>query len=964
MSGNVKVCCRFRPQLPNELAKGGAPICHFDSTGTAVAISGTRKAQFKFDRVFEPESTQGDVYDYAAKPIVEDVLKGYNGTIFAYGQTSSGKTHTMEGRSVVDPAERGIIPRIVHNIFGYIDLAPETLEFTVKVSYFEIYMERVRDLLADGKDNLQIHENRERGVYVRHATELYMQDPEDVMDVMSAGAERRSVATTNMNDHSSRSHSVFLMEISQKDTVKGGMKTGKLFLVDLAGSEKVSKTGADGEVLEEAKNINKSLSALGLVIMSLTDEAHTHVPYRDSKLTRILQESLGGNARTTIIICCSPSSYNEQETISTLRFGQRAKKIKNKAVINVQYSAEELEKQLAIAKRDLTKLAKKLEAAERELEVWRSGGTVSEEDRVKLKMDEAVVADDAAAATKAAPAAAPAEPGLSEEEKSEFLARETELLDLLDDKDEHIRELESEIEGLSTDKVAMTQLAADNARLRAELDEKEQIEQELLQDNDEYEEAIERLASLNGELTADIEKSKAKVKETEIAAEQQLKTFEDRLALVADYVNTLVEVDPTTQFESNTVVDTALSKAHATLLERQMIQQEKEKELAEYESKLNASVAAVEEAQLALGSAQFSLAKAEERAAKSSAQCEELESRVQELSEKDVKSQSQIEDLMAQVLAAQGQVDAKQDEAAEAARVALDKQREAQREEHQKQVASLRQQLDTLKQQADEKSEENDVLSRKVQELETQIVQLTKRHEEQVAKLTEVQEKSAKLVAEDRKKAVVERNTKQCIQTYQATATARRGTLLDSFRATLANIKGTSASTAVPSSGASAAGETKVDAKTKFLEDEIRNLRTETKKSQKELHAVRRELIRASKEKEAMQERLKNTEKLLRESYAKYEQLDLRQAGQRRAVQRQARGGGQRKMPVRGGGGSYRRKGQTAEDSTATKFWDSQAGPTRQSTRRSIAGQGEPMVGQYARPKVDMEAELEKVDYV
>lgn len=177
---------------------------------------------------------------------------------------------------------------------------------------------------------MQIHENRERGVYVRHATELYMQDPEDVMDVMRAGAERRSVASTSrlpnfrylsrhtcqrlalrqprclspscclfflcsspltdMNDISSRSHSVFLMEISQKDTVKGGVKTGKLFLVDLAGSEKVSKTGADGEVLEEAKNINKSLAALGLVIMSLTDgkERH-HVPYRDSKLTRILQ---------------------------------------------------------------------------------------------------------------------------------------------------------------------------------------------------------------------------------------------------------------------------------------------------------------------------------------------------------------------------------------------------------------------------------------------------------------------------------------------------------------------------------------------------------------------------------------------------------------------------------------------------------------------------------------------------
>ncbi|EDQ86912.1 uncharacterized protein MONBRDRAFT_21638 [Monosiga brevicollis MX1] len=345
-SGNVKVVCRFRPQLANELSKGGNSIVRVDAGGTACQINGQRKATFSFDKIFADGCTQEEVYDYAAKPIVEDVLKGYNGTIFAYGQTSSGKTHTMEGPNV-DSEERGIIPRIVYNIFSYIDLAPETLEFTVRVSYFEIYMERIRDLLTDGNVNLQIHENRERGVYVRHATELYMQDPEDVMAVMRSGAERRSVAATNMNDHSSRSHSVFLMEITQKDTIKGGLKTGKLFLVDLAGSEKVSKTGADGTVLDEAKNINKSLSALGLVIMSLTEGGNRqHVPYRDSKLTRILQESLGGNARTTMIICCSPSSYNEQETISTLRFGLRAKKIKNKAVVNVKYSAEELERQV------------------------------------------------------------------------------------------------------------------------------------------------------------------------------------------------------------------------------------------------------------------------------------------------------------------------------------------------------------------------------------------------------------------------------------------------------------------------------------------------------------------------------------------------------------------------------------------------------------------------------------------
>lgn len=236
--GDVKVVVRFRPQQERELLKGGAPICKFDTTGKTVSMNGTRKAAFTFDRVFDTKTSQDMIYDYTAKPIVEDVLKGYNGTIFAYGQTSSGKTFTMEGPDI-DGEHRGVIPRIVENIFSYIDIAPESFEFTVRMSYFEIYMEKIRDLLCDGNDNLQIHENRERGVYVRHATELYMQSPEEIMDVMRGGAERRSTANTNMNDLSSRSHAVVQLEVTQTDVEKGGCKTGKLYLVDLAGSEKV-----------------------------------------------------------------------------------------------------------------------------------------------------------------------------------------------------------------------------------------------------------------------------------------------------------------------------------------------------------------------------------------------------------------------------------------------------------------------------------------------------------------------------------------------------------------------------------------------------------------------------------------------------------------------------------------------------------------------------------------------------
>ena len=316
-----------------------------------------------------------------------DVLKGFNGTIFAYGQTSSGKTHTMEGPDIYGE-QRGVIPRVVENIFKFIEVAPESIEFSIRLSYVEIYMERIRDLLCDDANNLQIHESRERGVYVRHCTELYMQSPEDVLNVIKQGGNRRKTATTGMNDDSSRSHAVVLIELIQKDLERGGSKSGKLYMVDLAGSEKVSKTGAAGETLEEAKNINKSLSALGLVIMNLTEgNSKAHIPYRDSKLTRILQESLGGNARTTIIICCSPSSYNEQESLSSLYFGKRAKKIKNSAKINVEYSAQELTRQLEVAKAEIVRLVKRLNAYEQELKVWRAGGTVAPEDQGKLMGD-------------------------------------------------------------------------------------------------------------------------------------------------------------------------------------------------------------------------------------------------------------------------------------------------------------------------------------------------------------------------------------------------------------------------------------------------------------------------------------------------------------------------------------------------------------------------------------------------
>jgi kinesin family protein 5 len=223
--------------------------------------------------------------------------------------------------------------------------ADENVEFTFKVSYVEIYMEKIRDLLDDNrlKNNLTVREDKIKGIYIAGVTEEYVTSHEELLGIMSSGAANRAVAATGMNEGSSRSHSVFTITVSQKDLSNNTTKSGKLVLVDLAGSEMVRKSNATGQQLEEAKTINKSLSALGQVINALTDEKQTHVPYRDSKLTRILQDSLGGNAKTVLITAVSPSSFNANETVSTLRFGMRAKSIENKVTVNQTRSVEELE---------------------------------------------------------------------------------------------------------------------------------------------------------------------------------------------------------------------------------------------------------------------------------------------------------------------------------------------------------------------------------------------------------------------------------------------------------------------------------------------------------------------------------------------------------------------------------------------------------------------------------------------
>ena len=299
--------------------------------------------RFTFDSIFDMDSLQEDVYNITAKQAVQSVLEGYNSTIFCYGQTGTGKTYTMEGFTYESKnPNRGIIQRTIQDIFNFIETtSDENTKFIIRCSFLQIYNENISDLLKSDKKNLQIREDKKKGIYVDLLSEWAVRSPLDLYALLRRGGGTRTTSATYMNDVSSRSHAVFQITVEQMTTDvelkdnKAQIKVGKLNLVDLAGSERIRITGTRGQQLEESKKINKSLSCLGNVINALTDKkGKNYIPYRDSKLTRLLQDSLGGNCKTTMIATISPSEDAFSESLSTLYFAQRAKKIKNRPIIN------------------------------------------------------------------------------------------------------------------------------------------------------------------------------------------------------------------------------------------------------------------------------------------------------------------------------------------------------------------------------------------------------------------------------------------------------------------------------------------------------------------------------------------------------------------------------------------------------------------------------------------------------
>ncbi|KIY70942.1 kinesin heavy chain [Cylindrobasidium torrendii FP15055 ss-10] len=570
---NIKVVCRFRPPNSIEQREGGENVVAFDDGWTTVKLrstsngTGPEKDGFTFDRVFPMGTEQAEVFNYGVKDIVKDVMDGYNGTVFAYGQTGSGKTFTMMGANIDDDNLKGIIPRITEQIFQSIVESDAHLEYLVKVSYMEIYLEKIRDLLHPQNDNLQVHEEKSKGVYVKNLSDYYVSSAREVYEIMKAGGAARVVSSTNMNAESSRSHSIFLISINQRNTETGAQKTGNLYLVDLAGSEKVGKTGASGQTLEEAKKINKSLSALGMVINALTDSKVKYVPYRDSKLTRILQESLGGNSRTTLIINCSPSSYNETETLSTLRFGIRAKSIKNSARVNAELSPLELKGLLAKAQARQGSYEKYIAALEAEVAIWRSGGRVEEADyAVSGKPGAAAPAAATPPKTPASPStpssrsmtpapnpiieslrsetqSRPASPvaGLEKDEREDFLRRENELSDTLGEKEQllnaankMVADLKEELTFLKEQDAAMSN---ENKTMSSQLNELRLQVERLDYDNKESVITVDILKEQNADAKNELEELKKHISELKTAqkdasAEDKEKRKQEKMALM------------------------------------------------------------------------------------------------------------------------------------------------------------------------------------------------------------------------------------------------------------------------------------------------------------------------------------------------------------------------------------------------------------------------------------------------
>lgn len=337
----IRVIVRCRPMNEKEKKLAYVNVVNIDAKRRCVELSGCKTEKqneltskvFSLDDVYDDKSKTKEIFVENTCPLVNAVLNGFNGTIFAYGQSGAGKTFTMEGQDL----EKGIIPLTFEEIFFHISNSSD-VQFLVRASFIEIYQDEIRDLIAkNSKKRCTLRQNKDTGVYIENVTTFVCKNVEQMKKLMKMGKQNRSTGATDLNLRSSRSHAIFTITVEITDTggpCKGRLRVGKLNLVDLAGSERQSKTSSEGQRLKEASKINLSLSALGNVIFALSENKNQYIPYRDSKLTRLLKDSLGGNSKTLIIANIGPSSSNYEESLNTLRFASRARQITNKPHVN------------------------------------------------------------------------------------------------------------------------------------------------------------------------------------------------------------------------------------------------------------------------------------------------------------------------------------------------------------------------------------------------------------------------------------------------------------------------------------------------------------------------------------------------------------------------------------------------------------------------------------------------------
>ena len=398
---SVKVAVMVRPMLEDELMDGNEIAIFADEENQSISCATSNHA-FKYDHVYngEDKKSEKNLYDNCVKPLVSGLLNGLNGTVLAYGQTGSGKTYTM-GTSA--GATFGVVPRVVRALFDEKDKIAEsgsTDTISIRVGFVEIHKEEIRDLLsssaADGKKLVHtvitLREDANGAICLNGASEIEVKDENDMAELLSSGAKTRATGSTNMNKTSSRSHAIFTIYLERRSTSpesSSEVTLAKLHLVDLAGSERQKRTKAEGKRLQEGIDINKGLLALGNVISALGDDtrraANGHVPYRDSKLTRVLQDSLGGNSQTVFIACASPADSNTEETLNTLKYANRARNIKNMVHENKQEASTA---ELSRCKAQLAAMRSQVIALTQALNKAKGGDGEVKEDEVVVVSDE------------------------------------------------------------------------------------------------------------------------------------------------------------------------------------------------------------------------------------------------------------------------------------------------------------------------------------------------------------------------------------------------------------------------------------------------------------------------------------------------------------------------------------------------------------------------------------------------